>query len=164
MHLRLVEKVHPILYCFCRKLLNTMEWLKLGLYFPQQRFTWLWGAEILSQIIEKFIKQIISTGCQCKCQSLTLDSSKRGTRYKTGRLTAQGDTEGTMITMVMVMVDDGGQHDDYQSWIMIIILTMMEHRHVLAIRGGRAKLHKIKRDGGQIAQPRSQTNENLKIH
>ena len=35
---------------------------------------------------------------------------------------------------------------------------------VVVIRGGRAKLHKIKRDGGQIAQPRSQTNENLKIH
>ena len=57
----------------------------------------------------------ILRGCQCQCQSLALDSSKRGTRYKTGRLTAQGDTEGTMITMVMVMVDDGDQHDDYQS-------------------------------------------------
>ena len=53
----------------------------------------------------------ISTGCQC--QSMALDSSKRGTRYKTGRLTAQGDTEGTMITMVMVMVGDGDQYDDY---------------------------------------------------
>ena len=28
---------------------------------------------------------------------------------------------------------------------------------VVVIRGGRANLHKIKRDGGQIAQPRSQT-------
>ena len=55
----------------------------------------------------------ISTGCQC--QSMALDSSKRGTRYKTGRLTAQGDTDDTRITMVMVMVDDGDQHDDYQS-------------------------------------------------
>ena len=44
----------------------------------------------------------ISTGCQCQCQSLALDSSKRGTRYKTGRLTAQGDTDDTRITMVMV--------------------------------------------------------------
>ena len=49
-----------------------------------------------------------------------------------------------MTTMVVVV-------------IMIIILTMMKHRHVLAIRGERAKLHKIKRDGGQIAQPRYQT-------
>ena len=57
----------------------------------------------------------ISTGCQCQCQSPALDSSKRGTRYKTGRLTAQGDTEGTMITMVVVMVGGGDQYDDYQS-------------------------------------------------
>ena len=70
----------------------------------------------------------ISTGCQC--QSLALDSSKRGTRYKTGRLTAQGDKDDTMITIVMVMVDDGDQHDDYQSLIMIIILTMMKHCHL----------------------------------
>ena len=39
----------------------------------------------------------ISTGCQCQCQSLALDS----TRYKTGRLTAQGDKDDTMITIVV---------------------------------------------------------------
>ena len=43
----------------------------------------------------------ISTGCQC--QSLALDSSKRGTRYKTGRKTAQGDKDDTMITIVIAM-------------------------------------------------------------
>ena len=44
----------------------------------------------------------ISTGCQC--QSLALDSSKRGTRYKTGRKTIEGDKHDTMITMVMAQV------------------------------------------------------------
>ena len=29
MHWRLVEKVRPILYCFCRKLLNTMAKFRL---------------------------------------------------------------------------------------------------------------------------------------
>ena len=32
---------------------------------------------------------------------------------------------------------------------------------VVVIRGGRAKLHKIKRDGGQIAQPRYDRSQTL---
>ena len=102
----------------------------------------------------------ISTGCQC--QSLALDSSKRGTRYKTGRLTAQGNKDDIMITMVMVMVDDGDQHGEYQSLIMIIILCpSCEHCNVLAIREGGARLHKIKRNGGQMAQPRYDRSQTL---
>ena len=87
----------------------------------------------------------ILRGCQCQCQSLALDNSKRGTCTCIGRVTAQGGKD-TMTTMVVVV-------------IMIIILTVMKHRHVLAIRGGGAKLRTIKRDGGQIAQryDRSQT-------
>jgi len=61
--------------------------------------------------------------------------------------TAQGNKD-TMTTMVVVIVDDGDHH----------------HDHDETLGGGGAKLHKIKRDGGQTAQPRSQTNENLKIH
>ena len=54
----------------------------------------------------------ISIGCQCQCQSLALDNSKRGTCTCTGRVTAQGNKD-TMTTMVVVIVDDGDQYDDY---------------------------------------------------
>ena len=74
----------------------------------------------------------IFRGCQCQWQSLALD--KRGTCTCTGRVTAQGNKD-TMTTMVVVIVDDGDHHLDHDETL------------------GGAKLHEIKRDGGQIAQP-----------
>ena len=58
--------------------------------------------------------------------------------------TAQGNKD-TMTTMVVVIVDDGDHHHDHDE-------------------GGGLSCTKLKGMGGQIAQPRSQTNENLKIH
>ena len=90
MHLRLVEKVRPILYCFCRKLLNTMAKFRLifSTLIEWIVFTTKAFLQDMGYLREGDENTEISTGCQCQCQSLALDSSKRGTRYKTGRLTA----------------------------------------------------------------------------
>ena len=88
-----------------------MKWLRFKLIFSTLITTnaFLQGMEYSRQ--SDYNTKILR-GCPCQCQSLALDNKKRGTCTCTGRVTAQGN-KGTMTTMVMVMVDDGDQYDDY---------------------------------------------------
>ena len=95
-----------------------MKWLRFKLIFSTliERIVFITTNAFLQDM--EYLRQSdynteILRGCQCQCQSLALDNSKRGTCTCAGRVTAQGDKDGTMITMVMVMVDDGDQYDDY---------------------------------------------------
>ena len=94
-----------------------MKWLRFRLIFSTliERIVFFTTNAFLQDM--EYLKQSdynteILRGCQCQCQSLALDNSKRGTCTCTGRVTAQGGKD-TMTTMVVVLVDDGDQYDDY---------------------------------------------------
>ena len=94
-----------------------MEWLRFRLIFSTliERIVFFTTNAFLQDM--EYLRQSdynteILRSCQCQCQSLALDNSKRGTCTCTGRVTAQGGKD-TMTAMVVVMVYDGDQYDDY---------------------------------------------------